>query len=530
MNAWLILILSMTAVLPSKIDSEREESRYFLPYQLDHIRDESRLGCWEKSFRIGATWADAFRNVRKRLRFKKRDYLFATRDYPSAIEYMTQARQFCEIYNLTRNIVAHGEDTMQVPVHKSDGQPAGFTEEVKIAYIKFDNGSRIIAFSSNPNAMLVYGGDVGLDEFPRHQRAEELYQVAQARVTWGYDLHMWGSHKGNDTLFYQIAQDGRAGRGGWNHRITTIVDAVNQGLVEKINATRGTTFTREGFIEDCRQRARDEATFQEAYMCEPRGGTACIVPWSQIELCMGDYEAERLHLEAKQITEMFGDFNPATEEARARQIRSFLDATFPELYAEDGHHNLGYDVAASGQGDLAALYVDRHQGDTQTLRGLLTWRTDDWKFHDVVTHHFMKRVGAVRGAGDETGLGRKICWELAKFFPGRFEQVNFASLKHDMGFSLMNQLATAQKRFPRKWQDVALDFFALRKTHNGTKWLFSEGTNNMLAYSHCDIAWGGGLSTQASKTTGYQGKAEDFQPWGKPRAGLNGRSNFAMQG
>ncbi|WP_225919314.1 terminase large subunit domain-containing protein [Actomonas aquatica] len=520
----------MTNVLPSKIDSEQEASRYFLPYQLDHIGHEERLSVWEKSFRIGATWADAFRNVRKRLRFKKRDYLFATRDYPSAIEYMEQARQFCEIYNHTKSIVNHGEEEWKVPVRKSDGTPAGFTETIKVSFIKFDNGSRIIAFSSNPNAMLVYGGDVGLDEFPRHQRAEELYQVAQARVTWGYDLDMWGSHFGNDTLFYQIAQDGRAGRGGWRHRMVTIVDAVNQGLVEKINATRGTNFTREGFIADCRKRARDEATYEEAYMCNPRGGTAVIVPWSQIELCMGAYEAERLHLEATQISEMFGDYSTATEQDRARQIRSFLDATFPELFTRDAHHHLGYDVAASGRGDLAAIYVDEKAGDTQTLRGLMTWRTDDWNFHDVVTHHFMKRVCAVRGAGDETGLGRKICWELAKKFPGRFQQVNFASSKHDMGFSLMNQLSTAQKRFPREWQDVALDFFALRKTHNGKKWLFSEGTNNMLSYSHCDIAWGGGLSTEASKSTGYQGKTEDFQAWGKPRGAGRDRSNFSMEG
>jgi phage FluMu gp28-like protein len=342
---------------------------------------------------------------------------------------------------------------------------------------------------------------VGLDEFPRHQRAQELYDIAQARVTWGYDLSMWGSHRGNDTLFYQIALDARKGKGGWSYHFTTIEDAVKQGLVEKINQTRGTKFTREEFIDDCRKRARDEATYQEAYMCNPKGGTACIVPWSQIELCMADYEGERLHLEQSQILQAFGPFVKATRDERRRKIEQFIDAAFPRLFKTPGRHSLGYDVAASGEGDLAALYVDRHEGTAQWLHGLLTWRTDDWDFHDCVTHHFMSRIAGLQAAGDETGLGRQICWTLAQDFPGQFTPVNFSSEKHDMGFALMNQLATAEKRFPRNWQDVACDFFALRKTHNGGRWVFTAGNNNLLECSHCDIAWGGALSTKAGTGT-----------------------------
>ncbi|MBI5771908.1 MAG: hypothetical protein HZA93_29315 [Verrucomicrobia bacterium] len=511
------LLLFMAALLTSTIDQPAAASRYWLPYQLQWIEDASRLKNWEKSFRIGATHCDGFANVRKRLHYAKRDYLFATKDWPSALEYMSGCKLFCDIYGVARSIVSHGEELVRVPIFNQDGKDTGFTEEVKMGVIKFDNGSRIIAFTSNPNAMLVYGGDVGLDEFPRHQRAEELYQIAQARVTWGYDLSMWGSHKGNDTLFYQICLDARKGKGGWSHHFTTIEDAVAQGLVEKINETRGTQFTREQFIADCKQRARDEATYQESYMCNPKGGTACIVNWSQMELCMQNYEGERLHLEHAQIESIFGKFTLAGREERARKIERFLDGAFPQLFAKVARHNLGYDVAASGEGDLAALYVDEKDAAGAWLRGLLTFRTDDWDFHDVVTHHFMRRVTAVRGAGDKTGLGMKICWELEQHFQGRFEGHNFASEKPEMGFALMNQLATGEKRFPRAWQDVAMDFFALRKTHTGKKWIFSEGTNNLLDYSHCDIAWGGALATRAGLTAGYVGASEDIQAWGAPR-------------
>ncbi|MDR2982000.1 MAG: hypothetical protein LBV12_07100 [Puniceicoccales bacterium] len=489
----------MASILNSTIDSAKAVTEYFLPYQKAWIEDESRLSIWEKSFRVGATWADGFKNVRKRLHYPNRDYLFATRDYPSALEYMENCKKFCEIYNVTRSILSHGEETVKVPMLNDEGKDTGFTEEIKIGIIKFDNGSRIIAFSANPNAMLVYGGDVGLDEFPRHQRAELLYQVAQARVTWGYDLSMWGSHFGNDTLFYRVAQLARKGQGGWKHFFTTIEDAVAEGLVELINATRGTNYTREGFIEDCKKRAIDEATYQEAYMCNPKGGTAAIVPWSRIELCMGDYSAERLHLEANQIVELFGEFSPMTANAREIRIAKYLESIFPKLFTTPGRHSLGYDVAASGEGDLASVYVDENKNDIASLQGLLTYRTDDWHFHKSAMKTFMRRVAGLSAAGDETGLGRQICWELAQLFPGQFEGVNFARSKHDMGFALMNQLATAEKCWPREWQDVGADYFALRKVHDGKNWRFSEGTNNYNAASHCDIAWSGGLATKAAK-------------------------------
>jgi hypothetical protein len=40
----------------------------------------------EKSIRVGWTYADGVKNVRKRILNKRRDYLFATKDYPSALE------------------------------------------------------------------------------------------------------------------------------------------------------------------------------------------------------------------------------------------------------------------------------------------------------------------------------------------------------------------------------------------------------------------------------------------------------------
>ena len=62
----------------------------------------------------------------------------------------------------------------------------------------------------------------------------------------------------------------------------------------------------------------------------------------------------------------------------------------------------------------------------------------------------------------------------------------------------MNQLSVAEKRFPRSEQDIAADFFALRKFYNGTRWTFTEGRNTFNPASHCDIAWAAALASEAN--------------------------------
>jgi len=571
----------MSAILPfTRIDSTSLLARYFTRYQIAWIEAEDPFheakkqvfALAEKSVRIGWTFCDGFKNVRKRLRFKNRDYLFVTKDWPSALEYMNHVYEFADMLGYTRAVLSHGEDFVKVKSLDPEGRPTSLTEEVKIGYIKFQNGSRIIAFSSNPYAMAVYGGDVGLDEFAKHPNAKLLWQTAQARVTWACDLAVWSSHDGEDTLFNQFAQQARSSlnpnparnlnlnlnpaptlspvcsapateiqiqkskfkneegeaaqspieiqkseiknpSSPWNlYFRVTMPDAVELGLLDVINRTKGSHFTPEQFIADCQARSGSDEVYQQSYMCNPLGATAVsIVEWSAIERCREDYPIERVHLESDQVLRLFGQFDPNTQSNRELKIHSFLKEQFPNLFSEDSGSSiknqnskfknpdlrLGFDVAASGQGDLAAIYIDEVERPVLRLRALFTTRTEDWNFLKTVLFFFLAKLPKLNAAGDESGLGRQICWEAASRFGSRFLKVNFASKKQELGFSLMNQLSVAEKRFPRSEQDIAADFFALRKFYTGTRWTFDEGRNTFNPASHCDIAWAGALATYA---------------------------------
>src|SRR5260221_964092 len=160
----------MPAILPAlSLDSQRAVSHYFLPHQVNwivaeddvHARHRQAIALAEKSVRIGWTYGDAFKNVRKRLRFKNRDYLFATKDYPSALEYLRLCERMTRIFDVAHCIKSRGEETIKVPRLDKQGKPTAFTHELKIGYIRFANGSRAIPVSANPQAMAGYCGHAG---------------------------------------------------------------------------------------------------------------------------------------------------------------------------------------------------------------------------------------------------------------------------------------------------------------------------------------------------------------------------------
>ncbi len=290
----------------------------------------------------------------------------------------------------------------------------------------------------------------------------------------------------------------------WSHYRVTLLDAVELGLVEKINEVRRSNLTREEFIQNCKNRSRLPEVFEQEYMCNPTGGTQGIVPWSAMERCMIDYEIERAHLEQNQITDLFGEYRPERHSDREARIRSYIVQAFNDLLTLNpgGQYRLGFDVAASGRGDLSVIYIDRVDGSIFQLAALFTCRTEDWHFIKTALFTFLRNLPNVQACGDETGLGRQICWEASREFAGKFRSVNFSTEKSAIGFTLMNQLFVAEKRFPNDEQhrDIVSDFFALRKHNTGSKWLFTEAANPLNAASHCDIAWAGGLASKAQAT------------------------------
>ena len=204
------------------------ENKFFLPYQRAWIQDQASLRIVEKGRQIGMTTADAYDSVKKALaRGGSLDVWVSSRDLPTARAYL----RICKRWAQTFQVAADGPEWEMLDYAKDLG---AFT-------LRFKSGRCIFSLSSKPDALVGKTGHIKLDEFAVHREQAELYRVAKPCTTWGGQLSIISTHRGDQTVFYEIldAIKHKGNPMGWSHHRVTLQDAVAQGLVEKINKVRG---------------------------------------------------------------------------------------------------------------------------------------------------------------------------------------------------------------------------------------------------------------------------------------------------
>lgn len=514
------------------MESERDLSRYLCPFQVEAVECQARYQYTEKANRIGFTWLDALRNVRRRIAQPGRDYLFTTQNWMGAVEYGRYLDQWINIFGLGLAVISRGEEIMSFERIQPDGSKVAVQEKVGVYH--FAGGSRIILFSSSPWGLQTFEGDVGWDEAAFHDHQEQMWAAISTRLQWGFDVSVWSAHNGVGSWFNQVlGKLAKAPESGWHCRKITIYDAIEDGLVEKINEKTGGTMTREQFLADCRRRALTPAIFAERFECAPSEAGSNIVPWSIIEKA-STQKIERLHIGTDEVRQRFGFASDCgTDEAikaRMQKMRAFLRERFAPLFIKPEHFRLGYDVAASGEGDLGSFWLSAKVGGRLQQRALLTTQTEDWHFHEAAMGFFMEDLPAVKGCGDGTGLGREITWKAGAKYSGRFEAVRFSrDSKATMGARLMNQLTGGEFEIAaagegQKDADVGMDIFSLQKHARDGGLLFLATQNPLNAASHCDMAWSAALAAHADATIeGGGGQNFSVSSLGKRLAAIPGQ-------
>ncbi|MCK4294081.1 MAG: hypothetical protein KAY65_12860 [Planctomycetes bacterium] len=149
---------------------------------------------WEKSRRIGATYADSYKACRDRnLCDERRDLWFSSADESAALEYALYCRQWCELMEIVIK-----ETTEELEDEK------GYKYNNYV--IEFPNGSRANCLTSNPRRFRSKGGDVVLDEFAWHDQAGEMLDAALPTTTWGYTIRILSTHNGEGSVFNKIVE------------------------------------------------------------------------------------------------------------------------------------------------------------------------------------------------------------------------------------------------------------------------------------------------------------------------------------
>jgi len=493
---------------------------YFLPYQERWINDEAPLKLYEKSRRIGITYATSYRAVRKCLREKPGSNFtqwVSSRDELTAKEFVTD---YVKMWAREANAVAQITGEPEVVDEKH-----GITAFV----VRFANGARICSLSSNPLAFAGKGGDVLIDEMDLHAGQAALYAMAFPCTTWGGQLEMVSAYDASGSEYTEFARLCREAKGDNPMRMsfhrTTVDDAIAEGFVEKINETlakrgRPQWESREAFRESLRRGCISASAWESQYLCVPNqaSGQQLIQP-TDLAAAQRDVKILRLHIEG-------------ADELESR--RDLFDPFFWARFFGRGRYALGWDIAATG--DLSAICANRLSAGVSgktvhELAALITMHNCPRITRQrAVVDAMMRATYDIAGAGDKSGLGLSDCTELEEAYrvggaDSRFVGVNFASAKLALGTLMQGAFEERRQLLPLDHPEIAADVAALRRDHTAAtnRLTFTAAKNPLLPDSHADIGWALALAIYAGETNRATGAAWMEAATGDdPRRGVPG--------
>ncbi len=193
-----------------------------LPYQQTWLGDPSSVKVWEKSRRIGATWCEAADAVL--IAGKKQggmDYYYTSVNEQLSREFIRDAALWAEQFNIA--IADMGETLLK------DGEKA-----VRVQQIQFASGKKIMGLPNNPSVLRGRQGVYLADEFAFIENPQENLKAAMAFLMWGGKVRILSTHNGESSHFNEIIKNIRAGRLKYSLHRTTLDDALEHGLFERI--------------------------------------------------------------------------------------------------------------------------------------------------------------------------------------------------------------------------------------------------------------------------------------------------------
>ncbi len=251
----------------------------FLPYQERWILDRSRLKLMEKARQIGISWGTSYACVERTAEAGARwDQWVSSRDDLQARLFIEDCKMWANVWHLAAEDL--GERVID--------------EEKKIsAYVlHFASGKRIHSMSSNPDAQAGKRGGRVLDEFALHPDPRKLWTIAYPGITWGGNLEVISTHRGNANFFNglirEIREHGNPKK--ISHHRVTLENALQDGFLFKLQQSLPASDERQAmdeadYFDHIKAGCADEESFQQEYMCRPADDNAAFLEYDLIAAC-----------------------------------------------------------------------------------------------------------------------------------------------------------------------------------------------------------------------------------------------------
>jgi phage FluMu gp28-like protein len=298
----------------------------------------------------------------------------------------------------------------------------------------------------------------------RDTRKRLLYQVAKPVTTWGGQLSVISTHRGEESVFNRLIRDIRE-RGnpmGWSLHSVSLAQAVEQGLLDRLNRRTGQQETAGEYLARIRAECIDEEQWLQEYCCVPASERAAFLSYELITACQA---------------------------ADCLQSLAALTCTGNPLF-------VGVDVARKH--DLCVIDVGEQVGDIvwDRMRIELCGRT----FAEIESELFrIPQLRPVKRACiDATGLGAQLAERAVGKFNWKVEPIVFtAAVKEELAFGLRTDFEARRLRLPAGDDRLVADLRGIRKevTTSGNIRFAGEAGD-----SHCDRFWAKALRQHAVRT------------------------------
>ena len=431
----------------------------------------------QKSRQIGASFVDAYDSVKMVGAHDARfDVWVSSRDETQAKLYLEDCARWAKWFQMGTE--SCGEMTIREP------------NDLRAYVLQFASGRRIYSLSSNPNALAGKRGHVKLDEFALHQDQRMLYRVAKPLTQWGGTLSIISTHRGSQTVFNDLIRDitERGNPMGWSLHTVPLQKAVEQGLVEKINAKAGAAESRETFLSRLHSQCLDEEQWLQEYCCTPADESAAFITFDMLTAC------EEPALKLMTIGQLEHYLQSAVTEPQDLQscppiTNQSTPISFP---SPNSVLFLGLDVARKH--DLCVFDVGEKIGDVVWDRLRIEMRGCRFAEIEAELYRLLRLPQVKRACIDATGLGAQLAERAAEKFEWKVEPITFtAPMKEELAFGLRSDFEERRLRIVCDNQLVA-DLRGIKKevSESGNIRFLGESGD-----SHCDRFWAKALRQHA---------------------------------
>ena len=304
-------------------------------------------------------------------------------------------------------------------------------------------------------------------------------------TTWGGQLSIISTHRGIGTLFYQLIREitENGNPMGWSYHYVPIQKAVEEGIVERINAKTGRNESREAFLKRLETECIDREQWKQEYCCIPADENSAFFSYEMLDACTDP------NLKILTNTEKF--------------LKSFSSSSSSESSASPPDHQrstmnhqlyLGMDIARKN--NLCVIDVGEKIGSVMYDRLRIELQGATFPQIREVLYPILQLPQLKRACIDNTGLGIQIAEEARDFVGWKVEPVTFTpARKEEMAFALRRDFEDCHLRIPKD-EALRADLRALQKevTPSGKLRFIGEVEN-----SHCDRTWAKALRQHASR-------------------------------